>query len=131
MAENLGFISLSGRLAADPETKQVGDYTLGTFTLARSQYNGKGKEETTAYWKVEVWGGLTNIMKFLRKGTHTTVHGDPRIDTVGEGDSRKYYTKIKATGIELDGKMHSGSETDAGLKEKANEKKAPASGAGF
>jgi len=121
-------ISMAGRLAADPETKQLGDYTVGSFTLGRNQYEGKGKDKSVAWWRCEVWGGLTNVLQYMRKGMQVYIEGEPRIDNPSEG---KYYTKIKISEIILPDKGDGGGGgTDQALKERSDQKAAD-TGAGF
>ena len=71
---DLNSITVVGRLTADAETKQVGESTLVTFTLANN--TGFGQRACTNFFKVNAWGKqATSVLEWLKKGKQVGVTG--------------------------------------------------------
>jgi len=88
----MNHIDLIGRLTADPETKQVGDATCTTFTLAVQRgYTPKGQEKVTDFINCVAWRHTGDfIAKYFYKGRMLAVSGELHIRqyTTRDGDKR-------------------------------------------
>lgn len=82
-------ISVSGRLARDPECKEFGDgKTVCDFNIAVNGY----KKEDTVWIKVKAWGNRAkSCSKFCKKGSLVNVSGSIRSNswTAKDGTPRK------------------------------------------
>ena len=103
---NLNRVQLIGRLGRDPETrytptgKQVTQFSVAVNDYLRSA-EGETKERTE-WFNVEAWGRLGEIcQQYLSKGSQVFIEGRLRTDVVGEGDERKYYTKVVASQMQM------------------------------
>ena len=89
----INIITLTGRLTADPEDRDVpGDKTLCTFRLAVERLGPKPRP--VDFVPVECWNGLARTaIEHLRKGRLVGVVGSLRQDrwTTLEGESRRRY----------------------------------------
>lgn len=66
-------ISISGNLGKDCETKQVGDNTVCTFSVADSQ----GRDKPSIWWNCQLWGKRgESLAAYLTKGQQVTVIGN-------------------------------------------------------
>lgn len=71
---DLNSITVVGRLTADAESKQVGNSTLVTFTLANN--TGFGQYACTNFFKVNAWGKqAASVLEWLKKGKQVGVTG--------------------------------------------------------
>lgn len=95
---DLNKIMLIGRLGKDPETKSVGGKTVASFSLATSY--GTGENPKTQWHQINAWEKLAEIaQKVLHVGDRVYVEGRIDYTTSGEGDERRYFTKIVATNL--------------------------------
>lgn len=78
----------SGNLARDPETKQVGDQALTTFTLGVQC--GWGERQSTLWLRCNLWG-RQKLAQYLHKGDRITVSGElsQREYTTQDGQTRQ------------------------------------------
>lgn len=78
----------SGNLARDPETRQVGDQALTTFTLAVQC--GWGDKQTTLWLRCNLWG-RQKLAQYLHKGDRVCVSGElsQREYTTQDGQTRQ------------------------------------------
>jgi single-strand DNA-binding protein len=68
-------IIIAGRIGRDAETRQAGDGTVTSFTVAVDQRNGRDK--TTNWWRVSIWGKRgDSLCPYLTKGSNVTVAGE-------------------------------------------------------
>lgn len=90
--------TIFGNLGGDPVTREAGDTTCTTFSVAvtrRIPKAGGEKEERTTWWRVQVWGA-----RGVAAATH--LHkGDPVIAT-GWPELREYTDKDGRPGHSLD-----------------------------
>lgn len=71
---DLNSITVVGRLTADAESKQVGNSTLVTFTVANN--TGFGQYACSNFFKVNAWGKqATSVLEWLKKGKQVGVTG--------------------------------------------------------
>jgi single-strand DNA-binding protein len=103
---NLNRVQLIGRLGRDPETrytptgKQVTQFSVAVSRRWRSA-EGEHRERTD-WFNVEAWGRLGEIcQQYLGKGRLVFIEGRLQTDVVGEGDERKYFTKVVATQMQM------------------------------
>ena len=64
---------LSGNLARDPETRQVGDNELTSFTLGVQV--GYGEKRSTLWVRCNLWN-RSKLAQYLFKGSRVTVSGE-------------------------------------------------------
>ena len=73
-----------GNLGSDPETRQVGDTSVCTISVATSErWKDKqgNKQERTEWMRVQLWGALGEIaQKYLRKGSKVFISGPLRTE---------------------------------------------------
>jgi single-strand DNA-binding protein len=68
-------ITIAGRIGRDAETRNAGEGTVTSFTVAVDQRNGRDK--TTNWWRVSIWGKRgDSLCQYLRKGDNITVAGE-------------------------------------------------------
>jgi single-strand DNA-binding protein len=99
------FISLIGRLGADPETKTLGENKkFSTFSLAVT----RSKTETD-WFRCTAWNSLSDLVeKYLKKGDRVSIVGSMRVE---KKDDKTYYTVV-LEGLEfLSGNKESTNET--------------------
>lgn len=77
----------SGNIARDPETRQVGEQTLTTWTLAVQC--GWGDKQTTLWLRCNLWG-RQKLAQYLHKGDRVCVSGElsQREYTTQDGQNR-------------------------------------------
>lgn len=91
-------ITIAGRLARDAETRNAGEGTVTSFTVAVDQRNGRDK--TTNWWRVSIWGKRgESLCQYLRKGDNITVAGEFSVSEY-EG---KTQLNIRASEVALQG----------------------------
>ncbi|MBN1146047.1 MAG: single-stranded DNA-binding protein [Anaerolineales bacterium] len=95
----LNRVQVIGNLGRDPETrfiptgKQVTQFSVAVTDRWRDA-EGEPKEKTE-WFSMEAWGRLGEIcQQYLKKGSLVFIEGRLRTDIVGEGEDRKYYTKV-------------------------------------
>ena len=80
-------ITVAGRMAADAETRNVGDGTVTSFNLAVDQ--GWGDKKKTNWYRISLWGKKgAGAAPYLLKGSQITVVGEFEI---GEYDGKPQY----------------------------------------
>ena len=103
---SLNRVQLIGRLGRDPETrftptgKKVCHFSMA---VDRSWTSAEGeKKEATDWFNIEAWGRLGEIcQEYLSKGRLVYIEGRLQTDVVGEGDDRKYFTKVIALQMQM------------------------------
>ena len=103
---SLNRVQLIGNLGKDPETrftpagKKVTNFSVAVTRRWRSS-EGDSKERTE-WFNVEAWGRLGEVcQEHLHKGSLVYIEGRFQTDIVGEGESRKYFTKVVASGMQM------------------------------
>ena len=102
----LNRVQLIGNLGRDPETRYTtSGKPVTSFSVAVSlrwrDAEGESKERTE-WFNVEAWGRLGEIcQEYLKKGRLVFIEGRLRTDVVGEGDEKKYYTKVVARQMQM------------------------------
>ncbi len=94
----MNVINLVGRLAAAPESKQINDTTVTTFSLAT-----KGYKDHTDWHNVEVWGKQAETAaQYLDKGKLAGISGELNVRSYEDkdGNKRRSYT-VKASRVEF------------------------------
>ena len=102
----LNRVQLIGNLGRDPETrftptgKKVCQFSVA---VSRHWKSAEGEtKEATDWFNVEAWGRLGEIcQEYLNKGSLVFVEGRLKTDVVGEGDDRKYFTKVVARAMQM------------------------------
>lgn len=86
-------ITVTGRLAADPELKAVGDSEVCSFVVMTNTYAGKGKDDHTQAFRVSVWGAPAKVaMSMLQKGALVSAQGPIRVS--GREHNGKVYANV-------------------------------------
>lgn len=97
MANDLNKVVLIGRLTRDPELKQIGETTVGKFSLAVGSSYKKGNEKVdeTSFFDCEVWGKLADVIgQYATKGKQIAIEGKLKQDTWDTQDGKKA-SKVK------------------------------------
>lgn len=91
-------ITIAGRIGRDAETRNAGEGTVTSFTVAVDQRNGRDK--STNWWRVSIWGKRgESLSPYIRKGENITVSGEFSL-TEYEG---KAQLNIRANEVALQG----------------------------
>lgn len=101
-------IIITGRLTKDPEIRDVRDSKAMKFSMAvERDYTDKDGKKPVDFIPVEyIRKDFSKLAPYVKKGKMVLVSGSLNIDEV-EG---KYYTKVKASKIELLGGKESSPE---------------------
>lgn len=97
MANDLNKVVLIGRLTRDPELKQIGETTVGKFSLAVGSSYKKGNEKVdeTSFFDCEIWGKLADVLgQYATKGKQIAIEGKLKQDTWDTQDGKKA-SKVK------------------------------------
>jgi single-strand DNA-binding protein len=94
-------VTLIGNLGGAPETKQVGENVVATFSLAT--VSGYGDKSKTEWHNITVWGKTAeSCAKFLEKGSQAMIQGRIEYQTYDKPDGSKgYATKIVANEVKF------------------------------
>lgn len=96
--KSLNSVSIMGHLGRDPESKQVGNATLCTFSIALTdKYKDKNGEwvEKTNWVNVQAWNksGET-IMQYVRKGDPIFIEGSLKVDSYEKNGEKRTATSV-------------------------------------
>jgi single-strand DNA-binding protein len=100
-------IIIIGLVGKNPETRTFENGgKISTFTMATTEHwktkEGEKKERTEWHTvQVSAPGMVGLVEKYVSKGMKVAVEGLIRYTSSGEGESKKYYTKIQADRIEF------------------------------
>lgn len=97
-------VTLIGNLGKKPElryTPNGAEVTTLSVATNQSVPDGNGGYKNVPEWhSVEVWGNTAvACCNFLDKGRKVYVNGRLKTDVSGEGENRRYFTKVKADRI--------------------------------
>lgn len=99
-------MQLIGRLGRDPETrftptgKKICQFSVAVGRRWKSA-EGENKEATD-WFNIEAWGRLGEIcQQYLGKGRLVYLEGRLQTDIYGEGEERKYFTKVVALQMQI------------------------------
>lgn len=114
---SLNKVQLIGNLGQDPELRytESGKAVTNLSVATNFSYQGSdGQPVQGVDWhRVEVWGKQAEACaQYLTKGRQIYVEGRIKTDVVGEGDARKYFTKIVATQVIFLGNNGSAPQVD-------------------
>ena len=86
-------VLLLGNIGSDIESKAVGDHTVYNFSMATNKVI-KGEKETQ-WHKITAWNKTGAFVKeYFKKGDPICVEGEIKYESSGDGDDKKWYTKI-------------------------------------
>lgn len=92
------FITITGKLGKDAESRQAGGSDVVSFSVAVDQ--GFGQKKTTNWFRVSVWGKRgAAIQQYLTKGTAVTVTGEL---TIGDYNGKPQFD-VSAADVALQG----------------------------
>jgi single-strand DNA-binding protein len=102
----LNRVQIIGYLGRDPETRFTPSgkkVTQMRVAVSRRWRDADGEaQERTDWFNVEAWGRLAEICgEYLRKGSLVYLEGRLQTDVVGEGDERKYFTKVVTSQMQM------------------------------
>jgi single-strand DNA-binding protein len=113
---SLNKVILHGRLGRDPELKHTATGTaVCEFSIATTNFSGKGKEATTEWHNIKVWAKQAeNCAKFLTKGQEVLIEGSLRTSSWDDknGGGKRYKTEIVASNVQFLGKGSGKSTSD-------------------
>lgn len=115
--KSLNKVQLIGHVGKEPETKNIGEYTVCNFSLATSsayKQNGETKEKTE-WHKIQAWGKLAEIVdKYIKKGSKIYIEGSLQTRDYEKEGVKHYTTEIKINDlIMLDSKGQDKSDAPA------------------
>lgn len=115
MATDINSVVLVGRLTKDCQTRQAGQSTVTSFSVAVNRRKKQGDQwvEEVSYFDIEVWN--TKITQYLAKGRQVAVDGELRQDrweSDGKTQSKVY---VVAGNVQLLG-GDTAKREDSGLK---------------
>jgi single-strand DNA-binding protein len=99
------FISITGRVGGDAETRQAGSGTVTNFNCAVDQ--GWGDSKQTNWFRVAIWGERgSKLAQYIKKGEKVAVTGEL---VIGEYNGKPQY-EIRAAEIDpfMSGKQSGG-----------------------
>jgi len=89
------FISVTGRLAQDPETRTAGSSTVTTLVIPVD--TGWGDRKTTTWWRASLWGKRgEKAAEFLRKGQWVSVSGSAKIREYEGKNGKGFSAEVEA-----------------------------------
>lgn len=98
----MNIITIAGRIGQDASTRNVGDTTVTTFSVADDQ-KVKG-EKVTTWWNCSIWGARgTALEQYLTKGSNVTIAGTASIRTYTKDGETKASAECKVTEVALQG----------------------------
>lgn len=102
MRRDTNTLIIEGHLVKDVELKQVGDFTIGNFSIANNQVRKNGNEyvESVSFFNVTSIVSA-KLADYLKKGQPVLIEGSIVQDR-WEKDGQKYSAvKVRATSIKL------------------------------
>lgn len=81
-------ITIAGNVARDMEVRQIGDKSVGSFSVADNQ----GKDKPAVFWNCNLWGPRADsLLPYILKGSSITVSGtvSQRVWTDKQGVEQK------------------------------------------
>lgn len=89
------FVSITGRVGSDAETRQAGSGNVTNFNCAVDQ--GWGESKQTNWFRVAIWGERgTKLAQYIKKGDKVAVTGELLI---GEYNGKPQY-EIRASDVD-------------------------------
>jgi single-strand DNA-binding protein len=89
------FISITGRVGGDAETRQAGDNTVTNFNCAVDQ--GWGDNKQTNWFRIAIWGSRgSKLQQYIVKGDKVAVTGEL---VIGEYNGKPQY-EIRAADVD-------------------------------
>lgn len=117
-------ITLIGNLTKDPQTRNVGERTVTSFTVAvNTLAKGDDGKYTSNFYDVSVWGKSGEYLKDkLQKGSQVWVNGDFLMDEYKAKDG-SVRQMLRVTGTDVRGlsRLKDGSGSSATAKSDADE----------
>ena len=90
-----GYVGQAGEVKTLPTGTELGD-----FTLAVSHWKGAGKDKTTTWCRVKVFGKMAERVHDIAKGNYVEVHGDFEAEEwTGKDGTKKVTQTINARGL--------------------------------
>jgi single-strand DNA-binding protein len=99
------FLSITGRVGGDAETRQAGSGTVTNFNCAVDQ--GWGDNKQTNWFRVAIWGDRgSKLAQYIKKGDKVAVTGEL---VIGEYNGKPQY-EIRAADVDcfMAGKQQQG-----------------------
>lgn len=88
----MNLVIITGRLTRDPESKEVKNSKVVTFTLAVDRGD---KSKTADFFRCEAWGHTGDfIANYFTKGTAIEITGALRVDKYEKNGEKRELTKI-------------------------------------
>lgn len=97
---------VSGRLTADPDIRQSGDYTVINFTVA-SNHRRNGEDGAEFIRVTYARKNVGQLLDYLKKGTSVVVSGSICAGSFQKDGGWKNYFSVSAQDIRLSGKRDS------------------------
>src|SRR3546814_19940448 len=98
----MNIITIAGRIGQDATTREVGDSTVTSFSVADDQ-KLRG-EKVTMWWNCSLWGARgTALEQYLSKGSNVTVAGVASFRSYEKNGETRTSAECKVSEISLQG----------------------------
>lgn len=111
-------LNIIGNLVRDPETRQVGEKSVCTFTLAvnrRQHRDAQNNQPDADFFRVSVWGKSgESCQKYLTKGRKVAVTGSVSVHAFsGQDGTPKASLEVFAQSVEFLSTGSNGGQTES------------------
>lgn len=91
-------VTLSGRLAKDPESRNAGEHIVVSFPIA---VDGYAKDAPADFFDCECWNKTAEFVgEYLKKGSFVVLTGRLKLDRWEQDGKTNYRVKVVATQVE-------------------------------
>lgn len=113
----MNIITIAGRIGQDATTREVGDSTVTSFSVADDQ-KVKG-EKVTTWWNCSLWGARgTALEQYLTKGSQVTVAGVASFRSYDKNGETRTSAECKVSEIALQGGKSEGAPSSGGAPQR-------------
>ena len=97
-------LTLLGRVGSDIELRDHNGTPVANFSMATTktwQDKNNGKQEKTTWHNIVVWGGLTKVLDYVKKGHQLFVEGELDKQEYEKDGQKRISVKVQAQNIRL------------------------------
>jgi single-strand DNA-binding protein len=100
--------TIAGNIGRDAETRQAGEGTVTTFSVASSR-NGKDGQEVTTWVRCNLWGVRgEKLAQYLKKGGRVTAVGELEMRSYLKNGVEKFALEMRVQDVALQGGAQAG-----------------------
>jgi single-strand DNA-binding protein len=122
----MNITTIAGRIGQDASTREVGETTVTSFSVA-DDYRGKAGAKETRWWNCSLWGARgTALEQYLTKGASVTVAGEAGVRIYTKDGETKASLECRVSEIALQGgRQESGNTSSSGGRGGAPQRERP------